>query len=90
MEYTNECLLGFLAAEINIAVNCWLRTETWYARMKVTPNGRATITIGWPEIIEEFRLVEGDICTFSFTDERNAEGRDAAAWLRLLITALED
>ena len=61
MEYTNECLLGFLAAEINIAVNSWLRTETWYARMKVTPTGRATITIGWPEIIEEFRLVEGDI-----------------------------
>ena len=89
-EFTTGNLFGFLLAELNVVVNCWLCSSIKYAKLKLSSQGRAVISSGWPRIVQDFKLEEGSICCFTFKDERDSEKRDPVAWLRLVITPLED
>ena len=55
---------------------------------------KASVHCGWPKVVRAFKLKEGDICMFSFKDERKllpVSQRDRlGAWLRLTITKLEE
>ena len=75
---------------MDAVVNCWLRTCNKYVKLNMLGNGKAQVSSGWEMIVDEFKLQEGDICSFSFKVERDCEGRDPIAWLRLVITPLED
>ena len=54
--------------------------------MKMDKNGKAMIKKGFPEIVQEFYLKEGVICSFSFKDERGSPFLHGSAWLKLVIT----
>jgi hypothetical protein len=60
-----------------------------YATMKMDKNGKAMIKKGFPDIVQEFYLKEGDICSFTFKDERGSPFLYGSAWLKLVITKLK-
>ena len=77
---------------VSLVVNCTESTKNMYCRIKIGEMGKATIVGGWQAAVQAFKLREGDICMFSFKDERiyGKRGRDSLAWLRLIITKLDD
>ena len=65
-------------------------TDTKYCRMKLQ-GGKGTITCGWVTAVKDFGLKEGDICVFSFQDERGIPRRDPfGIKTRMLLLKLEE
>lgn len=62
--------------------------------MKIIKGFKASVQCGWPKVVRSFKLKEGDICMFTFKDERKllpVSKRDVyGVWLRLIITKLEE
>ena len=75
---------------LSVVVNCTNYSRDIYCRIKIGELGKATIVGGWKAVAKKFDLKEGEICMFSFRDERayQRKWRDNLAWLRLVITKL--
>jgi hypothetical protein len=103
-EYTKAFLLKFMLANcmkravpiieesVPMVVNCTDSNLEKYCTMRFGLSGRAKISVGWTKVVEGLKLKEGDICLFTFKDERQLEYRERdrfGAWLRLVIMKLE-
>ena len=89
--YLTEILRTSNMASVSLVVNCIESSKDKYCRIKIGELGKATIIGGWKAVVEEFNLKEGELCIFSFTDERRYPKRsrlDSFALLRLVITKL--
>ena len=84
-EFTNEYLLDLLSEPIKVVVKS---NNKFYLRLTMSSRGNAIITSGLTDVVEEFNLNEGDICSFKFIDGRKSPFRDEGAWLELIITKL--
>jgi hypothetical protein len=74
---------------LRVVVNCTTSFETKYVMMREGSKGQAIITTGWSEAVDAFKLREGDICNFTFLDERTSRYKDPTCWLRLVIHILK-
>lgn len=82
------------AEVIDIVVNSNDSSLDKYCRLGLDIDGRAKITTGWKNVLKAFNLKHGDICLFTFKDARgqltDKKSELFGAWLRLIITKLED
>ncbi|XP_051207699.2 uncharacterized protein [Lolium perenne] len=104
-EYTSAYLVQFLmsrqhikygisggAQDVAVVVNSSTSSLNKYCRMRYDGSRKAKISVGWTKTVEAFKLKEGDVCKITFKDEREIPytRRDQFAWLRMVITKLED
>ena len=95
-EFTSYYLTKILRSPYNnlphvsLVVNSTESIENCYCRIMIGDLGKATIVGGWKKVVQKFNLHEGEVCMFSFKDERvySKRGRDSLAWVRLIITKL--
>ncbi|KAM0880336.1 hypothetical protein ACQ4PT_033652 [Festuca glaucescens] len=78
---------------IGVVVNSTESSLDKYCRMSIDVSRMAKIALGWPKVVKAFSLKEGDICMFTFEDERGlllVKRRDQfGTWLRLTVMKLE-
>lgn len=104
-EYTTTYLMRFLMDQnalrlgiparsqvVSVGVYSTTNSTNKYCRLKLEESGKAIIKHGWNYAVKEFNLNEGDVCMFSFKDQRclPPRRRDKFAWLKLLIQKLEE
>ena len=81
------------AEVMTVVVNSPENSIDKYCRLGFDISGKAKITTGWTKAVKAFSLKRGDICVFTFKDERGLltdKNRELfGAWLRLIITKLE-
>ena len=87
--FTEKNLAGLLRKTLCVAVNCTTSSYKGYVAMELDETGKAIIIAGWSDTVQGHNLKEGQICVFSFKDERNTSNRDPSAYLRLTIHILE-
>jgi hypothetical protein len=80
------------AHDVDVVVNCSTSSLRKYCRMRYDGDRKAKISVGWTKTVESFKLKEGEVCKITFKDERGIlwARRDQFAWLRMVITKLED
>ena len=101
-QYTTKYLLKFIrplnivraayAEFVPLAVKTNEGSVVKYCQMLLGQDGKAKVTIGWKEVVDDFNLQEGNVCVFTFTDTREIpmRCRDPGAWLNLEILILEE
>jgi hypothetical protein len=81
--YTKAYLLKFLMTQnamkrcipvkdkvTSVVVNNTESSMEKYCMMTLDVSGMEKITVGWPSVVKAFTLKKGDICMFTFDDER--------------------
>lgn len=92
-QFTQEYLLPLLNPPTSTEMVVQNVEKTIYKYCKMLLKDRkATITSGWNSVVLGLNLKEGDICLFSFMDERNLPrcDRDPFVNTRLVLLKLED
>lgn len=105
-EYTSNYLLQFLmdanvlrlgiparSQVVSVAVGTpgCTQLKRMYCRMRLQESGKGLINVGWTAVVNKFNLQVGDVCLFTFQDDRKIPitRRDPFAWLRLDLVKLE-
>lgn len=102
-EFTRKFLMQFLMDEhlmrhciqarsqlVSVGVMLKLGSPIKYCRMNLQADGKAQIIPpGWAKVVEAFNLKEGDVCMFSFTDERKLPPRLRHQWFYLKLEILK-
>jgi hypothetical protein len=81
------------AQEVSVAVCTPTSNLKKYCRMKLQDSGKAMIyNKSWTYAVKAFNLKEGDVCMFTFIDDREVpwRRRDPFSWLRMQILKLEE
>ena len=92
-QFTQDYLLPILNphSTTEIVVQNVEKTIYKYCMMVLT-HRNAIITSGWREVVKSLKLKKGDICLFSFLDERNLPkcDRDPFVNTRMVVVKLQD